>query len=408
MTTPVDVSTNLIPVHFGVQGRLVSDAADRFTEPHLPVPLDLRATPLVVLSADTAPVIVRGLPTAPAYAVTLPVTVQATQGAPDHIYVKDNPNPVWDPGLSEWEYPPPSSGVGDYRWTVYDLLDPTSDPSFTDGQYLLGDYNANDDSANYPTTAPGVSPCFQWSASAPNGGPAWHSQAPFKPTVSGKDVIVNNGQKYNHPRGVCFSMSTDCHMWLDMGAIVAQPFTWVIVAMQADDTDNLHTILDSGKNPFSISGAPAYTEKMLGDILTVNDGLSYRTTLHVSGQTTAIMNTAVSQNQGNGVFYSLPPRAVLHAPRMYGMVYNGSNSMLWVKGTDVAQVVHGTVATGTGFQHRYYVLGRRNGYLSQDMGCEMYVFEMRFWKKALTEADMADQYSQLSSTYLFDAYKGKN
>ena len=406
MTNPVQIGNSPIPVHFNVAGYLSSDTSERFTEPHLPLALDLRATPVVVLDPTSTPVVVRGVPIAPAYAVTLPMTVQATQGKPNHIYVQDDPNPVWDPLAGVWIYPPPASGVGDYRWTVYTLPQPDSNPAFTDGMYLLGDLDPNDDSPTYPNDPNGLD-CLQWNADPATGGPPWKSATPFKPVVAARDVVTVSGQTYKHPAGVHFSMASDAHMWLDMQAVVAQPFTWVIVAMQCDDANSLHTILDSGKNPITIPGAPAYKESMLGDPLTVNDGLAYRTTLSVAGQTTAAMNTAVNQNQGYGVFFQLPPKALLLAPRMYGMVYNGANSMLWVKGTDIAQVVHGTVAGGTGFQHRYYVLGRRNGWLSPDLGCEMYVFEMRFWKRALSEAEMADQYQQLSASFLFDAYQGK-
>jgi hypothetical protein len=406
VTNPVDLGNAPIPVHFGVAGRLYSDTSERFTEPLLPLPLDLRATPTVVLTADDQPVVVRGVPTTPAYSAVLPTTAKATQGDPNHIYVRADPNPEWNSDSGTWKFPPPASGVGDMRWTVYTLPDPNSLPAFTDGMYLLGDLDPNDDSVNYPNGANGLN-CLQWDADLSTGGPPWKSATPFKPVVAARDVVTVSGQTYKHPAGVHFSMASDAHMWLDMGAVVAQPFTWVIVAMQCDDANSLHTILDSGKNPITIPGAPAYKESMLGDPLTVNDGLAYRTTLSVAGQTTASMNTAVNQNQGYGVFFQLPPKALLLAPRMYGMVYNGNKSMLWVKGTDIAQVVHGTVAGGTGFQHRYYVLGRRNGWLSPDLGCEMYVFEMRFWHRALTESDMADQYAQLSSSFKFDAYKGK-
>jgi hypothetical protein len=36
---------------------------------------------------------------------------------------------------------------------------------------------------------------------------------------------------------------------------------------------------------------------------------------------------------------------------------------------------------------------------------EMIVFEIRYWDRALTDVDIASQYAELSSTYLFSQYK---
>jgi hypothetical protein len=406
VTAPATVALATVPIPLTVSmaGYVQATASDRFTEPHPPVPPNLRATPMVVLQPVGTPFIARGVPVMPLYGVIAPVTATAVVG-PAHVHAVPNPDPVWDPdangGLGGWAMPPPASGVGDYRWVVQvgakdgrtGLMNPVDADN---GWYPLGDPSTHDDTADADFRT------LQWKPDPATGGPVWHSAYPFKPTVIHREDSNDAGKQFSHPAAVSFSASSAQHMWLDMQADVPQPFTWVIVAMATSAADQLHVILDSGVNPFSV-GFPVLTPAQLADAWQVPDNLAYRTTLSVAGPGTAVMNTAVNPAGGYGVSYTKPLTFNV-VPRMYGCVYNGSQSMLWVRGADVSQVVHGTVATGPAYKHRYYVLGRAYGWVSPVSGCEMFVMEMRFWKKALTAADMEDQYSQLSSTYGFEAY----
>ena len=399
MTAPTTVALATAPIPLGVTmaGYLQATASDRFTEPHPPLPPQLRATPMVVLTPTATPIIYRGVPILPLYPVILPVTVTATTG-PNDIHAVVDTDPVWDPtggplGTGGWSTPIPASGVGDYRWSVQTLVDPQSND---DGYYPLGDRSSVDQ-----TTEAIVSTSWDVDPGTP-GGPSWHAAVPFKPWVIHREDTKADGSKFNHPKAVSFSMSSDQHLWLDMGVDVPQPFTWVIAAMPTSPADQLHYILDSGRNPYAL-GFPVLTAAQLGDAYTLPDNLAYRTTLAVAGPGTVVMNTAVTAAGGYGLTINKPLLKNV-VPRVYGMVYNGSRSMLWVRGGDMSQVVNGTVATGAAYKHRYYVLGREYGWLSPVSGCEMFIFELRFWKHALTAADMEEQYGQLSSIYSFESY----
>ena len=408
MTGPTTVTFDVAPVSIGVgtAGYLQASASDRFVEPHPPLPPDLRATPTVVLTPEGTPFIVRGVPRMPAYPVIAPVTVTANVG-PGHIHVVPNPDPVWDPNTNTWVLPPPASGVGDYRWTVQSKPDgagPTwlglPDPvDYDAGYYPLGNRTTSDGTAAPTPIEDGAT---MWRADPSTGGPSWQSAYPFKPNVVTRLGVTSSGNPFTHPAAVSFSQALSQHMWLDMGADIPQPFTWVIAVMPTSKADQLHTILDSGMNPFLV-GFPVLSESQLGDDWPVADNLAYRTTLSIAGPGTIVMNTATSAAGGYGVSFD-KPKTFNVVPRVYGMVFNGANSMLWIKGADINQVVYGTVANGSAYKHRYYVLGRRNGLVGPDTGCEMFVLELRFWKRALSAAEMGDQYGQLSSTYLFDSY----
>jgi hypothetical protein len=402
------VTFDVAPISLGVTtaGYLQASASDRFVESHPLPPPDLRATPTVVLTPEATPFIVYGRPVMPAYPVIAPVSVAAVVG-PNDIRVVSNPDPVWDAVNGVWVMPPPTSGVGDYRWTVQSRP-PGSGPEwiglpnpvdYDAGYYPLGNRTTSDGTADPTPIEDGATASH---ADPSTGGPSWQSAYPFKPNVVIRQGVTSAGNPFVHPAAVSFSASTAQHMWLDMGADVPQPFSWVIACMPTSQADQLHTILDAGMNPFLV-GFPVLSETQLGDDWAVADNLAYRTTLSIAGPGTIVMNTATSASGGYGVTYD-KPKSFNVVPRLYGMVYNGANSMLYVRGADINQVVYGKVAGGSAYKHRYYVLGRRYGIVGPDTGCEMFALEIRFWKRALTASEMDDQYGQLSSTYLFDSY----
>lgn len=404
MTTPIQFQAAPVAIGVNTAGYLHTDPSVQFSEPHMPTPPAMRATPLVLLAPTASPFVFRGVPTLPEYGITVPTKVSATVG-PSAIRAVANPNPTWNSASGTYDQLPGPSGVGDYRWTVYTLPDPAdfdsqtypdTDGSSPDGSYPLGDATSLDGSDTYHSPE-----CLRWSSDPGRPGPAWHSSYPYKPLVTSRTAQLADGSIANHPVGVAFASTVGAFMWLDMGVAVPQPFSWVIVAIQFSPLGHLHTVLDSGRNPADVGVAPPPSDGY-GSDYTVPDGLAYRTSLHVTGPNLYDMTT-VPANQGGGIIAS---RDVpnLACPRFYGMVFNGANSRLWVKGPDLFVDQTGSVTTGTGYDHRYYVLGRRNGFISPTLGCEMFVLEMRFWKHALTEADLTDQYNQLSSTFRFAEY----
>ena len=402
MTTPLRAGVVPIQVNIAMAGYLQVDTSDRFTEPLPPTPPALRATPIVVLTAAATPIIVRGVPTVPAYGFVAPVHLTVRVG-PGHIYAEPDPNPVWDPdadnglgGTGAWTKPVPASGVGDYRWAVHYMPNPDSYP---DGTYPVGDPSTLDETdQNDPAT-------YAWYPDPGTGGPAWHSAAPFKPEIVNRNVQLANGDTVQHPLALAFSSDHCAHMWLDMGAPTQQPFTWVVVAMLLRQTGALQTILDSGRNPFSV-GMPQVTIADLGDGWTVADGLGYRQQISTSGPGTVLMDTSVSYNPSSGVGTNKAASPYVNdvSPRFYGCVFNGSQSLMYYRGYDALAVPTGKVFTGAGYLHQYYVLGRQYGLVSQDYGAEMLVFEMRFWHRALTRDELDEQYQQLSSVYKFKKY----
>jgi hypothetical protein len=195
---------------------------------------------------------------------------------------------------------------------------------------------------------------------------------------------------------VQFGSGNASHMWLDMGGSKPQPFTWVIVAMRLRRQGGRQWILDSGRNPYQV-GVPQKTPAQLGNDIAVVEGLGYRTSLSIASDTVNMNTTASGGLNVSGM--------TGFRPTFYCAVFNGPNSMLWVMDNLHRGRAVGAVTTGAAYQHRYYVLGRQFGFISQTRGQEMCVFEMRYWNRALTTADIESQYSELSSTYQFSKYK---
>lgn len=349
-----------------------------------------RAQQLVVIAAD-APAVVAGTPVSPAYWASALASATLIQG-PNHIHAIPDPNPVWNPATSGWSVPPPPSGVGDYRWTVSSLPDPAG---FTDGWYWLGDPTSQDGTAGITAGA------RQWAADASTGGPSWRSFFPYKPSVSAVDAHVpGESGTIHHPRCVHLNSHYIEHMWLDFGAAKLQPFTWILVATPTSDPapGYWHTLLDAGRNPDDV-GFPRLSADAVGTERRIADNLGYRTRLAATstGRAQMAANTA-----GQPLDLAIPAG---HHPRMFAVVFDGATSTLACFDPFGQKLATGRVATGPSFTHRYTVLGRQQGWISQRRACNLMVFEIRFWHHALVGDDLAGQYAQLSTTYQFDAYR---
>ena len=380
---PTELSTSMT-------GWITTDPSVRFTSVHETKPLTPRTTQVITLSAPE-PVISQGKPIMPKYRVVAPVKVTGKEG-PTHIRTRTNPAPVWNPATGTWQYPPGLGGVGTYRWVVATLLPPTDDPA---SKYLLGTPSANDETLNIDELKTG------WYPDKSTGGPIWHAEYPFKPTVF-KRVSHNGSATITHPVGVHFSSDNASHMWLDMGVSKPQPITWIIVAIPTrrfvKPLPIKQVILEAGRSAYQV-GVPQKTPAQIGQAdIVVNEGLSYHTMLATSGN-----NIQMS---------TLPTSGSIVAPNMSGVrpmffctVFNGANSVLYARDNLHKSRVIGAVKGGAAYQHRYYVLGRNFGHINDINGQEMVVFEMRYWDRALTDEEIESQYAELSSTYLFSRYK---
>lgn len=362
--------------------------------------MTIRSVAGIVISLPE-PAIADGHPTLPAYWSRFAGSVVLKQG-PLHIHAIKDPNPIWDPNTGGWTHPPPPvkpkpgapksvpPGVGDYRWSVDTLPDPGG---FSNGWYWLGDPTSRDDTAGITAGAQ------QWAASPGTGGPSWHSFFPFKPSVSAYDAYIPGERSIHHPRGVHCNSHWIEHMWCDLGGSKPQPFTWIVVAsIMSERYDGYrHTILDTGRNPDD-AGFPRYNPSDCSADRQIADGLYYRTRLTTNdGEVNMSTRTDESPLRIR--------RAAGHHPGMYVAVFNGAKSTLGLYDPFGQNLSGGKVSDGPIYQHRYMVFGREQGWMSQNHSANLLMFEMRYWRHALTIPDLAAQYAQLSSTYHFDEYK---
>ncbi len=345
----------------------------------------LRAVGGVSVALPT-PAIVAGRPTLPAYWARLPSSAAATTG-PAHIHAVADPDPVWDPVAGGWAYPPPAAGAGHARWTVRSMPNPDA---FGGDYYWVGEPSSDDGTARIATA------CRAW---APDGStpdaPAWRSIYPYKPSIRAHVHYGGNGQALTITAGMRFNLHFVEHMWLDWGRSMPQPFTWVVAGAVLDypSPGYLHTILDAGRDPRSL-GVPAYSADQVQTNRRIGEDLGYRSQLAV-----AVGGLYAGARAGQAIKANFPNSA---KARMFFAVFNGPHSVVGNYSPHGKFARAGRIAGGGA--HRYYTLGRANGWLGLDHASHLVIFEIRFWHDALTPAELAAQYGQLAATWKFGAY----
>lgn len=340
------------------------------------------------------PAISDGRPSLPLYWAKFAATATLLQG-PLHIHAIPDPNPVWDPRTSGWTHPPPKTteggnGVGDCRWNVDSLPDPGG---FSRGWYWLGDPTSQDGTAGI------AGGCRQWNPTAGSNGPTWRSFFPYKPSVNGYDAQIEGERQVHHAKGVHFNSHYAEHMFADFGGTQSQPFTWVVAATVMSDPFGgyQHWILDSGRNPDDV-GFPRLSASAVSQERQIGDNLPYRTGLLAAGNTAKML----SSSGDSPLAVSGAPG---HHPRMFVAIFDGAQSRVAVYDPFGKYTSVGTVSNGPQQAHRFMVVGREHGWISQSHASNILIFEMRYWRHALLPLDLEAQYAQLSSTYQFDAYK---
>lgn len=348
-----------------------------------------RLMPSVVNDHPT-PIIVHGRPMLPKYVGVCASSAPITMGSA-HIRVIPNPNPVWNYATDGWFYPPPSSGVGDARWTVDDLPDPAGFPG---AFYWLGDPSPFDGTSSI------AGACRQWACNGGTPGkPSWRSVYPYKPSVRQHVNYGPGGKILTVTRGVRFNMQFVEHMWMAWPTTQGLPFTFVIVGIIMDFPTPTyeHTILDVGGNPQSF-GAGVLNENQLGPDRALSDGTIdgiYRPQITVN-QTEQHQRAEIT---GAGQIVS--PFNFATRPKMWFGVWDGAGSRSGSMSTAGKYIVEGSQpATLSG----HPIIGRRGGYLSRSLASHLVVFEIRFWNSALVEEQLDDQYNQLSATFDFASY----
>ncbi len=346
-----------------------------------------RHTPIVTVSLPTM-VIANGQPVVPKWAAS--VTAQARLNiGPGHIRA-EKAAPVWD-GSGYVNPPPPTRKPWAARWVVDDLPDPG------DGFYWLGDPSDADGTRNIGKAKRAWNP-----HDSTRGAPAWHSRYPFKPSVRAANHYLPGGRVVHHPKGVHFNPQYIEHMYMNWGSARPQPFTWVMAGMIVGwpGRHYRHYLLDAGGGPGS-DRFPRLGADDLGRDRPVPDGLDYRTLLAMDDD--HMIMTTKNRDKGQRI---LRARAYgSFAPRMFFGVFNGSKSVVGHFSPNGRHIRNGRVENSSKHYHRYYVLGRQQGIMSQDHASNMLLFEIRFWHFALDRQELDDQYQHLASTYHFNAYR---
>lgn len=304
------------------------------------------------------PTIVSGKPLLVDY-VARPDSNMSLNVGPGGIVVIPDPDPTI-PGNSQ-----PGGVTPAYVWTANDLRDPSS------GSYDLKTWK-------------------------PHGGtgPQWKSTSEYAPRVV-RTLHYGAGRKYHtFTKGVHFDADEVEHMWMDWGSNLSQPFTVLITAIIHYYPQRTfgHYLLDSGTStPGGLND---------GDDHVFSEGLSYRS-LMLYQQSSAILAThtgadAARDGKHVRVRHNFAPR-----PRMFFGIFNGSSSYIGSWDRHDKYMKKGTIDTKT---HRYFVMGRRNGRVSDNLGAHMTVFEIRMFTSALSKTVLKEHYKQLAATWKFNKY----
>lgn len=351
--------------------------------------LELLLLPAVAVDHST-PIISGGLPLLPKYVGTYPSDMPLIVG-PNDIHVIPDPNPIWNPATDGWFYPPPDSGVGDARWVVDDLPDPSG---FSGQFYWLGDPSPLDGTSGIAAA------CRQWNANGGTPGqPAWRSVYPYKPSVREHVNYGPGGNILTKTKGVRFNLQFIEHMWMDWGTPKDSPFSWVMVGIIMDypSAGYVHTLMDVGGNPQSY-GAGVLNENQLAPDRPLSD-------LTLDTPNRVYMDSRIQEDHMLGALSGandiVSPFNYATRPKMWFGVWNGADSLGGSYSTAGQYLINGTMPSTA---QRHVIIGRRGGILSRNAASHLVLFEMRFWNSALVEEQLLDQYHQLSATWDFSQY----
>ena len=302
------------------------------------------------------PVIVQGRPYLPLLPMR-PDSAMTFNVGPSHIHTFDPPTPT---------VTPPGGGTTHYwAWDAVDLADPPG----THGFYNL-------------TT---------W-AEHSGSGPSWTSSGVYTPRVADKVVYGAGDQYHTYTRSVHFDASSVEHMWIDLGSH-SQPFTWVICGMinYYPYRTYGHYLLDAGM--------PTAQRDVDRD-WTFDEGLSYRSLMLFQTRTAVLATHTGKDAVANGK-HVISPHNEIARPRVFFGTFNGSASFV---GSIDRYNNYGRTGSVDNKTHRYFVLGRRQNHVSNNLASHMTLFEIRFFNKALSSTERLAQYRQLASKWRFNKY----
>ena len=301
------------------------------------------------------PVIVQGRPYLPLVPIK-PASSMTFNVGPSNIHTFDPPTPT---------VTPPGGTTHYWGWDAVDLADPPG----THGFYNL----------------------TSW-AETSGSGPSWVSSGVYTPRVADKVVYGAENAYHTYTRSVHFDASNVEHMWIDLGSH-SQPFTWVICGMINYYPYRTfgHYILDAGK--------PTAQRDITRD-WTFDEGLDQRSLMLFQSRTAVLATHTGKDAVANGK-HVIAPHNEIARPRVFFGVFNGSASFV---GSIDRYNNYGKTGSVDNHTHRYFVLGRRQNHVSNNLASHMTLFEIRFFNKALSANERATQYKQLASKWRFNKY----
>ncbi len=307
----------------------------------------------------TAPAIVSGKPLVPDYWVRPDSNISLLVG-PGQIEMIPDPDPIMTV-----TNPHPGGVAPAYAWTVKDLTPPGSVP------YHLGAWK-------------------------PHGGtgPQWKSTGEYSPRVVRTVLYGANDQFHTYTAGVHFDATEVQHMWMDYGTSLSQPFTVVITAIihYYPTRTYGHYLLDAGK------ATPAGMADGLDH--TFSEGMSYRS-LMLYQYRTAVMATHTGADAVKNGKHVITRSDFVARPKMFFGIFNGTSSYIGAWDLRNRHIKKGSVDVHT---HRYFLMGRRQNHVSDNLGAHMTVFEVRFYTQALGTTALNATFNQLAATWKFNKY----
>jgi hypothetical protein len=316
----------------------------------IPAGMDLRVASGVTI-APVVPAIVLGKPLVPDYWAKTDSTMTAT-GAGGLVMIPDP-----DPYVGN---PNPGGLAPKYTWHVNDLS---------------------------------TSPVGDW---PPVGGtgPHWVSGGGFRPILR-STVVYGAGDKYHtYTRGLHFDGADVEHMTLDWGSNLSQPFTVIICGIihWYPYASYGHYLFDSGK--------PVSTGLADGNDHTISEGLSYRS-LMLYRRDTAVLATHTGADPVRSGKHVITRADYAPRPKMFFGIFNGSSSYIGAWDNRNKYIKKGTVDNKS---PRYFVTGRSQNHVSDELASHQTMFEMRMFDSAVSLPVLKEIYKQLAATWKFNLY----
>ena len=250
---------------------------------------------------------------------------------------------------------------------------------------------------------------LSWPEHAGTAGLNWVSTAPYGPTIQPHEHFNDQTDDYNtYSRSVHFYSHNVEHMWLNMPATAFptavtnltafQPYTWMFVAMmhplghhhQEQVLGN--TLLDSYLNGATPTD---FTDSIDNNLdVTSNDGTgTNRSTIRFNANQATIACNSTTPLKRNWKHNNNP---VVYTGTFMGAA---ANSSLIAYGQNYYQRINGPLGAGSNYQQGF-LLGRAVNEYRRVFASTMTIFEVAFFNRNLTVAEI-----KRNSHYLMGVYK---